>query len=394
MSSRFGRHHAGWSAPTPPPLRAPAGRLLLRQRHGSHLRHAAGAVRQRRPHRGQQRRLRCVCPPWAGLPVCRGSTGPRARGGTSLCGGVEMWQAGSTPPYAAPPIAPPRPRRRHVCADEGLPALQVRRRHRLCAHRRPGGGRGGHHAQVRCCGQGCQLRGRVGGAVESALSVQNGGKTGVRRSPACCASFQIASDVPNFSLPPRRTKVIYTESISNPTLVVADIPGLADIARRHVSRGPCASGSLTDAAGLLALGAAAQLRPRCTLSCVLPGQSNISSHLANSCRASSWLWTTPFRRWCCRPSGGRLQRAFCAPCSAPACSTSRPEAQAACWDGPSCAWLTNTLLLLCGLCCRLGADVVVHSLTKFISGASGVLGGTPPPAGDGIRVCRPATSLL
>lgn len=35
-------------------------------------------------------------------------------------------------------------------------------------------------------------------------------------------------------LPPCRTKVIYTETLSNPTLVVADIPALAQLAHSRV----------------------------------------------------------------------------------------------------------------------------------------------------------------
>ena len=43
-------------------------------------------------------------------------------------------------------------------------------------------------------------------------------------------------------------QVLYTETVSNPTLVVADLPTLADIAHSHVGSSPCALIAFSDLA--------------------------------------------------------------------------------------------------------------------------------------------------
>lgn len=71
---------------------------------------------------------------------------------------------------------------------------------------------------------------------------RRGGKaaTGMMRlwhSPALSAPHWIHArrlHTPAATLPPCRTRVLYTESLSNPTLVLADVPRLAELA--HAAR--------------------------------------------------------------------------------------------------------------------------------------------------------------
>lgn len=92
----------------------------------------------------------------------------------------------------------------------------------------------------------------------------------VPHAPAC----PIHACPPFF--PSRSTKVIYTETLSNPTLVVADIPALAALARRKVRCGHAegytrGASSTRERAPAAAAGSTnCRNRPYCCLSLALP----------------------------------------------------------------------------------------------------------------------------